>query len=59
MAALDEPLFLTVADEPAAPVVTVPTAMVAAVPVAQGACRSDISSWDGEVEWAALMSRCS
>ena len=34
MAALDEPLFVTVADEPGEPVVTEPTAMVAAAPVA-------------------------
>ena len=34
VAALDEPTFVTVADDPAAPVVTVPTAIVAAVPVA-------------------------
>lgn len=33
-AALDVPAFVTVADDPAAPVVTVPTAMVAAAPLA-------------------------
>ena len=34
VAALDEPEFVTVALEPAAPVVTVPTAIVAAAPAA-------------------------
>lgn len=32
VAALDDPEFVTVAEDPAAPVVTVPTAMVAAAP---------------------------
>ena len=47
MAALDEPLFVRRMTQ--LHCVTVPTAMVA-VPAALVARRSDISSWDGEVE---------
>ena len=42
-AAADVPLFVTVTEEPAAPVVTVPTAIVAAAPAAPAAPVAPVS----------------